>query len=57
MEEPLSSMMEFFEWAAKQTNKHASYCHVNRCDSKWEGANVREIEAYIDVLIYMGLTV
>jgi hypothetical protein len=46
---------EFYEWVAQQTNKYASYCQKDMPDSKWEETNGREIQAYIGILIYMGL--
>lgn len=37
----------FYEWVTQQTNKYACYCQKDCCDSKWEGINAKEIQAYV----------
>jgi hypothetical protein len=47
---------EFYEWVYQQTHKYLPYFQKENIDSKWEGTNIKEIQACIGIMIYIGLT-
>mgnify|MGYP002224293578 CR=1 FL=1 len=46
---------DFCDHIAKETNKYAIQCQSKKADSKWEETNGIEIQAYLGILIYMGM--
>ena len=48
---------DFYNKVAEETNKYAasSQRKTGTVDKNWEDTNAEEIEAYIGILIYMGL--
>jgi len=48
---------DFYNKVAEETNKYAvlSQRKAETVDNNWENTNAEEIQAYIGILIYMGL--
>ena len=48
---------DFYKKVAEETNKCAAVSQrkAGTVDNNWEDTNVEEIQAYIGILIYMGL--
>lgn len=48
---------DFYNKVAEETNKYAALSQrkVGTVDNNWEDTNAEEIQAYIGILIYMGL--
>ena len=44
-----------FQLVSNKTNKYARKCQEITIDPKWEDPFPREIQAYVGILIYMGL--
>ena len=48
---------DFYNKVAEETNKYAALSQrkAGTVDDNWEDTNAEEIQAYIGILIYMGL--
>jgi len=48
---------DFYNKVVEETNKYAALSQrkAGSVDNKWEDTNAEEIQAYIGILIYMGL--
>ena len=48
---------DFYNKVAEETNKYAALSQrkAGTVDSNWEDTNAEEIQAYIGILIYMGV--
>ena len=48
---------DFYNKVAEETNKYAALSQrkAGTVDNNWEDTNAEEIQAYIGILIYMGL--